>query len=80
VDISVRKENNRAVLEVLDTGPGIPNELRTRVFDRFYRVPGTTSSGSGLGLAIVRTIARTLHATVTLDENPEGGLIARVSF
>jgi two-component system OmpR family sensor kinase len=80
VDISVREDNGHPVLEVLDTGPGIPPELRARVFDRFYRVPGTATPGSGLGLAIVRSIAKALRATVSLGEGPEGGLLVRVSF
>ena len=80
VDIAVRNENGRPVLEVLDTGPGIPEALRARVFDRFYRVPGTPSPGSGLGLAIVRAIAKTLKAVVSLGQSPEGGLLVKVSF
>ncbi len=80
VDIAVREENGRPILEVLDTGPGIPKELRSRVFDRFYRLPGTSSGGSGLGLAIVRSIAKAMKATITLDEGPEGGLVVRVTF
>lgn len=80
VDISVRNENGRPVLEVLDTGPGIPEALRARVFDRFYRVPGTPSPGSGLGLAIVRAVAKTLKAGVSLGPSPEGGLLVKVSF
>lgn len=47
-------------LVVQDTGPGIPVHERARVFDRFYRVPGTEAPGSGLGLAIVRRVVQ-LH-------------------
>jgi K+-sensing histidine kinase KdpD len=39
-----------------DTGPGVPPELRDRVFQKFFRVPGTTKQGSGLGLSIVDDI------------------------
>lgn len=49
-----------------DTGPGIPAELRERVFERFYRILGTKSSGSGLGLAIVNQITALHHATIHL--------------
>jgi two-component system OmpR family sensor kinase len=80
VDISVREVNGRPILEVMDTGLGIPEELRSRVFDRFYRIPGTASPGSGLGLAIVKSIAKALRVTVSLGEGPEGGLLVRVSF
>jgi len=71
----------RAVVRVVDTGPGIPLEDRARVFDRFYRRPGTTPPGSGLGLAIVKSIATAHAATVTLDAGAGGvGLAVTVSF
>jgi two-component system OmpR family sensor kinase len=70
-----------AVIKVVDTGPGIPVEDRTRVFDRFYRRPGTTQPGSGLGMAIVKAIADKHLATVTLDSGPGAvGLAVTVTF
>ncbi len=69
------------VLEVEDSGPGIPEADRERVFERFYRVLGSGVDGSGLGLPIVREIAELHRATVTLDANPAGqGTLARVVF
>ena len=66
---------------VTDTGPGIPPAERERVFDRFYRTPGTGGVGSGLGLAIVRAVAQAHGATVTLGDGPDGrGLRAVVEF
>ena len=59
-----------AVLEVYDTGPGIPLPERARVFDRFYRLPGTEASGSGIGLALVRSIARHHGGGVKLWARP----------
>ena len=44
--------------EVEDTGEGIPPEYLSRVFDRFFRVPGRTTKGSGLGLTIAREIVQ----------------------
>ena len=55
-------------VEVEDDGPGIPAPERSRVFERFYRVPGTAGTGSGLGLAIVREIASAHGATVEIGE------------
>ncbi len=84
VDVAVEQTDAaepRALLRVVDTGPGIPPEDRARVFDRFYRRPGTSPPGSGLGMAIVRAIADTHAATVTLDTGPDGaGLAVTVSF
>jgi two-component system OmpR family sensor kinase len=69
------------VLEVADTGPGIPPEERDRVFDRFYRVAGTATPGSGIGLALVKVIAERHGATIALDSGLGGrGLTVRVTF
>jgi two-component system OmpR family sensor kinase len=81
VSISVQREEAGAVLQVDDTGPGIPPEERARVFDRFYRLPGSEAEGSGLGLAIVRQIAQAHGAEVVLGESREGrGLRVAVRF
>jgi two-component system OmpR family sensor kinase len=78
VDLSVQEP---AVLRVVDSGPGIAPDQRQRVFDRFYRLPGTSPPGSGLGMAIVKTIADTHGATIELDSGPAGaGLAVTVSF
>jgi two-component system OmpR family sensor kinase len=80
VDVSVRRTRAAALMEVVDTGPGIPTEERSRVFDRFYR-GATDVQGSGLGLAIVKNIASRHGATVELDSGPQGrGLAVRVFF
>jgi two-component system OmpR family sensor kinase len=68
------------VLEVDDSGPGIPPEDRERVFDRFYRRENAPAGGSGLGLAIVRSVAERSGARVELDTAPLGGLRVRVLF
>jgi two-component system OmpR family sensor kinase len=62
----------RAVLSVTDTGPGIPEAERGRVFDRFHRVPGTVAGGSGLGLALVRSVASRHEGQVVLESGPGG--------
>lgn len=68
-------------LEVEDTGIGIPEADRERVFERFYRVLGTDADGSGLGLPIVREIADIHRAEVALGPGPGGrGVLARVAF
>jgi two-component system, OmpR family, sensor kinase len=70
-----------ARLTVSDDGPGIVPAERARVFDRFYRRPGTVPPGSGLGLAIVKAIADAHGATVVLADGPGGkGLAVTLSF
>ena len=68
------------LLAVEDSGAGIAAAERSRIFDRFYRVPGTSVSGSGLGLAIVKAIAERHHASITLSEASLGGLAVRLFF
>jgi len=79
--VSVRTyvDGKRAVLEVEDTGPGIPPAERERVFDRFYRGADAAAGGSGLGLSIVRRIAERHGGQVELAGGAGGqGLLARV--
>ena len=88
VDLSVERTAEipaRAVVRVVDNGPGIEPQERERVFDRFYRRAGNREPGSGLGLAIVKAIAAAHGATVQLSQgegNGEAGrgLAVTVSF
>ena len=73
IAVKVAREADALVLSVTNDGPGIPESERERVFDPFYRIPGTGVAGTGLGLAIVKTYADRLGAVVTLaDAHPEG--------
>lgn len=80
VRIALTAGGGAAVLTVDDSGPGIPPDSRSRVFDRFYRLHGTNSNGSGLGLAIVKAIAERHGAVVKLDTSALGGLRVEVAF
>ena len=69
------------VLEVRDHGEGIPDQLREKIFERFYRVDNSRNSetgGSGLGLAIVSTIVARHNGTIVAVETPGGGATFRV--
>jgi two-component system sensor histidine kinase TctE len=57
---------------VNDDGPSIPPQERTRVFERFHRLLGSSRDGSGLGLAIAREIARIHDADIGLDDDIDG--------
>jgi two-component system OmpR family sensor kinase len=82
VDIRIERDaDGAACLVVEDSGPGIPEGERERVFDRFYRVPGTDEPGSGLGLAIVKTVADRHHARIELGRSGKlGGLRVSLRF
>jgi two-component system sensor histidine kinase TctE len=68
-------------IEVEDDGPGISGEERSRVFDRFYRIVGSSGTGCGLGLAIVREIAQLHGACVELHSPVDGvGTLVVVQF
>jgi two-component system sensor histidine kinase TctE len=75
VTVRVTGEGGPA-LEVEDTGPGIAEADRERIFERFYRVPGAASHGAGLGLAIVRAVADR-HGAILAVGTGEGGAGSR---
>lgn len=72
VDVVVRQNELAAIIDITDTGPGIPPEERERVFDRFYRRQGVDSAGCGLGLAIVKSAVTRHGGTIMLVEAVEG--------
>lgn len=77
VDLSIRTASGYAMLNIKDTGPGIPLSERERVFDAFYRTLGSEQAGSGLGLAIVQAVVKRIGAEIRLDfsdKNTESGL------
>lgn len=81
VKVSIVDTGTQIIFRVIDTGTGIPAELRERVFERFYRILGTKASGSGLGLAIVSQITALHHASINLSTPPNGiGLQFEVAF
>ncbi|MDO9106386.1 MAG: sensor histidine kinase N-terminal domain-containing protein [Methylovulum sp.] len=68
-------------LTISDDGPGIPEPEMGRVFERFYRLPGSPGNGCGLGLSIVKDIAELHHAELKLGRaNDKGGLRIELSF
>ena len=73
IKISVKKEDHQVTLQIEDQGPGISDESALKIFDKFYRVPGSKTGGTGLGLSIVKSIVE-LHAGQILFHNvqPQG--------
>ena len=81
VDVSVRREDDRVRIDIVDDGPGISAEEIKRVFDPFYRILGSDAEGSGLGLAIVRVIVGRLGGTVSLaNDSATRGLRVQVDL
>ena len=83
VTVNVEKKEKSVVLSVRDTGIGIPDEYRERIFERFYRVDSARSNeipGTGLGLSIVKHAAQLLGAHVSLKSEPDVGTEITVEF
>ena len=80
VVVTTLSEAGEPMVVVRDNGPGVPEDERARIFDRFYRLERSRSgAGSGLGLALVLAIARLHQAAVELDE-ARPGLVVRIRF
>ena len=78
VTVTAYRKEKHVYLSVEDTGNGIPEELRERVFEPFFRVDKSRSrelGGVGLGLALVREIVRVHDGSITVRSNPSGGTV-----
>ena len=73
VHAALGRDGGDVVLTVEDDGPGIPDELRSRLFERFVRGRGDSGGGSGLGLSIVRAVALSHDGSVEAERAPSGG-------
>ena len=80
VDIGIYREGARVVLQIEDTGPGIPACDLERVFEPFVRGSRPVEDGTGLGLSIVKRIVERLKGSVTLENVPKSGLRVTVAF
>jgi len=72
ITVRVHRDGDEAVLVVEDDGPGIPPDLRTKIFERFVRGDGDRGGSFGLGLSIVRAVATSHGGTVTVGDGPGG--------
>ncbi|MDX6218689.1 MAG: two-component system, OmpR family, sensor kinase, partial [Frankiales bacterium] len=83
VVMRVSTSTDKAVVEVSDTGPGIPAEDRGRIFERFFRTDASrtrASGGTGLGLSIVAALVAAHGGSVEVDDTPGGGATFRVTL
>lgn len=83
VNISLQKENAMAILKVADEGPGIEDEEKQKVFQKFYRTGNEATKrakGTGLGLYLTARVAKTHDGNITIQNNPGGGSIFVLSL
>jgi len=82
VQLSVARVGEQIELRVLDRGPGVPEPMRERIFEAFFRLPGHAeqAGGVGLGLSLVKQIAERHSGTVRCEARPGGGSVFVLSF
>ena len=83
VRVSVTRSGAEAVIEVADSGPGLADDDRARVFERFYRSDASrsrASGGVGLGLSIVAAVAESHGGTVSARTGDDGGAVFRIAL
>ena len=82
IDVSLYHQSERMVVEIMDTGPGLPKGQESRIFDRFYRGFPHDAEGTGLGLAIARRIAERHSLDLAVENRSDGntGVCARIAF
>lgn len=83
VTIRTRRDAGNAIIEVLDEGPGLAEDEKPKVFERFFRGRGERelhNRGIGIGLAIAREIVELHRGRISLDNRPEGGAILSVTL
>jgi two-component system sensor histidine kinase KdpD len=80
VELEVHRSGDRLVFEVLDRGPGVPQQETDRIFEPFHRGPGESTAGAGLGLAIARRVAEAQDGTLTYRAREGGGSIFTIEL
>ena len=81
--VSLKRDDDNAILEVADTGVGIPEDAIPHLFERFYRVDkarSRKSGGSGLGLSIVQSLVERNGGTISVSSTPNIGSVFTVTF
>jgi len=83
ISVSRQRRPDRAMIRVVDHGEGIPEQIKEKIFQRFWRADTSRAretGGSGLGLAIVATIVARHHGEIRVVDTPGGGATFEVSF
>ena len=63
----LKKENNQVVFQVIDNGKGIDKRYQSKVFDKYFQIPGSNKSGTGLGLAISKEFIEAQNGTISVE-------------
>jgi len=79
VQLRLSETPSLAVVDVIDTGPGVPSEARDHIFDRFYRTDGNEAVGTGLGLSLARGGVEAIGGRLTLEQSGPQGSTFRIT-
>jgi len=80
IDVDVVKENEKIKFSVSDSGQGIPPQYLDKIFDRYFRIPGTKKEGTGLGLSISKEFIEAQGGTITVKSNFGEGSIFSIAL
>jgi len=83
ITLNLAQQNNKTIMQVSDAGPGIPDEEKPKVFDKFYRIGNElsrTTKGTGLGLYLCKKIVEDHNADITITDNKPSGSIFTITF
>jgi two-component system sensor histidine kinase KdpD len=75
VEVNARVEDNELMISVSDSGRGLPSDSLERIFEKFYRVPGSPSGGTGLGLSIVKGFVEAQSGRIKAGNRSQGGAV-----
>ncbi len=80
IKLDVSAANDKVILKVADSGVGIPENYLNRIFDRYFKVPGSIKGGTGLGLAISREFIQAMGGSITVQSKVGGGTVFSITL
>jgi K+-sensing histidine kinase KdpD len=80
IHLDIRHESSRLIIQVTDSGPGLPEEDLPKVFSKFYRAEGSLAGGLGLGLSIVRGFVEAHNGLITAENHAAGGALFTITI
>lgn len=80
IKFEASRSGDKVILKIADNGPGIPAVSIPKIFDKFYRVPGSPAGGTGLGLSIVKSIVELHQGTLSYEENKPHGALFKIEL
>ncbi|HEX9680273.1 MAG TPA: ATP-binding protein, partial [Anaerolineales bacterium] len=80
IRLTARRVDDRLVVEVADSGPGVPAAERGRIFEKFARLRGARARGAGLGLTLCKMAVEAHGGRIEVEDSPDGGALFRIEF